>query len=270
MDDVFFSAVIKEKRFCQELLQVVLNDPLLTVKEIKPQKDIINLVGRSVRVDALCTLGNGKNVNIEVQKANNDDHVRRVRYNASILTNSLTPKGSLFKNIPDLIMIYISAFDIFRQNQVYYEVIRQLKYLDGTIHDSNEVQNGIMEIYINTVVDDNSKIARLMKIFADNEAYSEEFPNISDIKKQYQGIEKGEIDMYEYFKTHFQKAFDSQFNLGLQQGLLKGREQGLEQGLLKGRQENTIEIAKKMQKRNMQPEEISQITGLSLEQLRQI
>ena len=35
-------------------------------------------------------------------------------------------------------------------------------------------------------------------------------------------------------------------------------------------QREGIEIAKKMQNRNMQPEEISQITGLSLEQLRQI
>ncbi len=47
------------------------------------KKDILrrNLYGWSVRLDALCTFGNGEKANIEVQRADNDDHFRRVRFN---------------------------------------------------------------------------------------------------------------------------------------------------------------------------------------------
>ena len=38
-----------------------------------------NLYGRSVRLDALCILGNGKKCNVEVQRSNKDHHLKRVR-----------------------------------------------------------------------------------------------------------------------------------------------------------------------------------------------
>ena len=37
-------------------------------------------------MDALCVLGNGAKVNIEVQRSDNDNHLRRVRFNASSIT----------------------------------------------------------------------------------------------------------------------------------------------------------------------------------------
>jgi len=254
IDDLFFAVIIEDKVFCQELLQVILDDPNLIVEYTNTQEEIRNLEGRGVRLDAYCKLGNGKHVNIEIQKEDKDDHVRRVRYNTSLLTNQHTQKGSLFKDIPDVIVIYISTFDLFQLNQSYYKIIRQVQFLDGSIHDSEIAENGTTEIYINTKIDDHTKIARLMKLFVDNTTKSSEFPNMERIKQRYQKTEEGGTKMYDFFMTNFKDVIEAQCN--------KVKE--------KAKQEEAIQIALNMLQEKLQPELISKMTKLSLEQLKKL
>ncbi len=80
IDDVFFEVFAEDKAACEEILRTILEDDGLTVIDVVVQSSERNLYGRSVRLDALCTLGNGEKANIEVQRADNDDHFRRVRF----------------------------------------------------------------------------------------------------------------------------------------------------------------------------------------------
>ena len=68
------------------MLRTILEEDELVVQDVITQNSEKNLYGRSVRLDALCTLGNGEKCNIEIQRSDNDDHLRRVRYNASSIT----------------------------------------------------------------------------------------------------------------------------------------------------------------------------------------
>ena len=86
IDDVFFEVLAQDKEVCEEMLRTIMEDDLLAVSDVTVQSSERNLYGRSVRLDALCTLGNGTLCNIEVQRSNNDDHLRRARYNASVIT----------------------------------------------------------------------------------------------------------------------------------------------------------------------------------------
>ena len=122
IDDVFFEVLIREKRVCEEILRTILEDNQLTVLKVSPQDSIRNLRGRSVRLDALCQLGSGKECNIEVQKADDDDHLRRVRYHASCITANVTDPGTKFKDIPDVIVVYISKNDFFKDGKTIYHV----------------------------------------------------------------------------------------------------------------------------------------------------
>ena len=94
IDDVFFEVLVKNPAVCQEILRVILEDDALTVLQVITQNSERNLYGRSVRLDALCTLENGTKCNIEVQRSNNDDHLKRARFNASSIQ-------SLVKNMSD-------------------------------------------------------------------------------------------------------------------------------------------------------------------------
>ena len=57
---------------------------------------------------------------------------------------------------------------------------------------------------------------------------------------------------------------------GLRKGRIQGRKAGLKQGLEVGRNERNIEIAKNMLKKGMEIKDISEITGLSIEEIENI
>lgn len=64
IDDVFFEALAQNPKVCQEILRVILEDDKLIVDEVITQCSEKNIYGRSVRLDALCTLGTGEKCNI--------------------------------------------------------------------------------------------------------------------------------------------------------------------------------------------------------------
>lgn len=111
IDDDLFKKMAEDKDFCQEIIRVILNKPDIQVLELKHQDSIKNLQGRSVVLDARCVDALDNHFAVEVQKSDNDDHQRRVRYNASCVTANITAPGSNFKNVPNLCSIYISKRD---------------------------------------------------------------------------------------------------------------------------------------------------------------
>ena len=64
IDDVFFEVLAANKLVCQEILRTIMEDPKLLVEDVIVQSSERNIYGRSVRLDALCVLGDGKRVNI--------------------------------------------------------------------------------------------------------------------------------------------------------------------------------------------------------------
>ncbi len=173
MDDIFFEAFSANERAVEEVLQTILEDNDLRVVQTIPQKSIRNLYGRSARLDVLCILGNGKFCNIEIQRSNKDDHARRVRFNGSLITTRESNPGEFFEKVPAVTIIYISEFDIFKGGKTIYHVDSYLRET-GTPYD-----DGFTEVFVNTVNNDGTKIARLMKHFTEKYVHDMEFPELS-------------------------------------------------------------------------------------------
>ena len=110
IDDLMFRKMAEDVGFCEEILRVILEDNELKVIETIPQWTGTNLQGRSVILDAKCVKSDGRQVNIEVQKEDDDDHQRRVRYNGAILTTNISEPGTKLKNVPDVCIVFISKF----------------------------------------------------------------------------------------------------------------------------------------------------------------
>lgn len=125
-----FFEVLANKPVCQEMLRTILEDEELIVQDVITQNSEKNLYGRSVRLDALCTLGNGEKCNIEIQRSDNDDHLRRVRYNASSITLRNSQIGTKFDKIPEVYVVFISEFDVFKMGKTVYHV----NFEEGLIH----------------------------------------------------------------------------------------------------------------------------------------
>ncbi len=185
VDDLMFRKMAEDKEFCQEILRVILEDNKLTVLESVPQWTGTNLQGRSVILDARCIRGNGTQVDIEVQKSDNDDHQRRVRYNSAILTTNITNPGIKFEKIPDVCVVFISKFDIFEGNLPLYHINRVVRET-GKI-----VSNGFEEVYVNTKIKNDSEVSELMEVFASDNIYNSKFPKTSEMKHRYKETEGG-------------------------------------------------------------------------------
>ena len=54
---------------------------------------------------------------------------------------------------------------------------------------------------------------------------------------------------------------------GIEQGIEKGIEQGIEKGIKEGIEQQTIELTKNMLKKNIDINQISEITGLSIDKI---
>ena len=208
IDDTLFQKMAEDPGFCEEVISTVLEQKVI-VKQVTPQNSVKNLQGRSVVLDALCELENGDECNVEVQKADDDDHQRRVRYNTSCITANITEPGTKFKDVPDVIGIYISKFDMFQSRKTVY-------HIDRVVRETGEVQdNGLQEIYVNTRIDDGTDIAELMKIFTESDAYDfEKFPKVSNRKKQFKESEGGKEEMCDLVENYAkqkaeEKAADS-------------------------------------------------------------
>ena len=186
IDDVFFEVFVEDKEACQEILQVILGEDELTVFDVVVQSSKRNIYGRSVRLDALCTLGNGKKCNIEVQRADDDDHFRRVRFNASSITVKDSDVGERFERILDLYMVYISEHYFIGGAHTIYHV-------DKVIRETGElVDDGLYEVYVNTKIKDGSKVSDLMECFIQREIVDhKEFPAISKRVRELKTTEGG-------------------------------------------------------------------------------
>ena len=258
IDDLMFRKMAEHKEFCEEILRVILDDQKLVVTDNMQQFDLKNLQGRSVILDAKCITGDGRYINIEVQKANDDNHLKRVRYNASVLTANVTEPGKQFEFVPDVCIIFISAFDLFKGNLPLYHMVKTVKETGQVIED------GLTEIYVNAAVDDGSKLAKLMKVFTKNDVYDEaDFPVTSEIKARFKKDEGGTVKM----DATLQKWMQESEEIGEKRGEKRGREEGLllgkEEGLMLGKEEGAKIIAKTMIEEGLPTELIMRYTGLS-------
>lgn len=196
MDDIMFQKMCEEKATCQEIISTILGEAVLVV-DVIPQDSIMNLQGRSVRLDCLCKLKNGVYVNVEVQKSDDDDHEARVLYNASVITANETPKSVKFKDVAQVIVIFISKFDIYRGGLPIYHIDRVVRELGA------KADNGFTEIYVNSAVkkhdnDLNGNVSDLMDLFTDRDTFNyDKFPVFSKRKNMFTNTEKGAIEMCE-------------------------------------------------------------------------
>ena len=200
IDDVFFEVLADDIPFCQEMLRILLEDENLVVKDVIVQSSQRNLYGRSVRLDALCILGNGKKCYVEVQRSDNDDHVRRVRFNASSIAVKDSQKNEKFEQIEDIIVVYISQFDIFKANHVLYHV-------DSTIRETgHRIDDGLYRVFVNTEVKDGTTISEYMDCFLKKEVNNSKFPEFTDRMNVLKHEERGLDAVCEVMERYEQKA----------------------------------------------------------------
>ena len=255
IDDVFFEALAAEPGVCEEILRTIMEDPGLKVLEVVTQASERNIYGRSVRLDALCTLGSGKKVNIEVQRADNDDHFRRARFNASAITVKNTNPGERFEEVLDLYIIYITEHDFIKERKTTYHIDKVIRET-GTVID-----DGLEEIFVNTEIFDGTDIAELMECFKQTQVSNPKFPAMIEAVKNLKETEGGTSTMCDIMQEYMSKERAQ----GRAEGRAQGRAEGMAKGLEKGRSEGISKMAANLRGYGLTEAQIAELVRKSSE-----
>ena len=223
IDDTFFEVLADDIGVCQEMLRIILKDEKLIVKDVIVQSSERNLYGRSVRLDALCILGDERECNVELQRSNNDHHLKRVRFNASSITVRDSQTGEKFEKTIDLIVVYISEFDIFKRGRVIYHV-------DSVIRETQEkVDDGLERVFVNTVVKDGTTISEYMDCFLQKEIDNAKFPKLTN-RVHYLKHEEGGVNaVCEIMRKYSEEVAEKAYQQGEEAGKEIGKEIGQRQ-----------------------------------------
>ena len=166
--------IAEDKAVCEEILRIILQKPKLKVIDAQTQRFLRNIGAHSVILDLLCEDEDGARINVEMQKTDDDDHVKRVRFNSSNIDTTFTEKGLDYKDFPDIYVIFISKFDMFQEGKTIYHLETIIKETGTSIND------GIHRIFVNCAVNDGSDIAELMQYFKNSTGKNNKFPKLSD------------------------------------------------------------------------------------------
>ena len=78
--------------------------------------------------------------------ADQDDHRKRVRYYQSNIDISYLDKGRKYEELPEVYLIYMTKFELFKLGQTKYTIHRSIAGTDVVL------DNGVHELYINAAV----------------------------------------------------------------------------------------------------------------------
>lgn len=211
-DDILFRIASGDNKLCEELIEAVIGKKV-SVIEATPQYEIKGF-GRGVRLDVKCRLEDGSLCNVEVQKKDIYDDIKRTRYNASSLLLNETPAGADYKDIPDVYVIYIAEYDVLHNGQVCTEVCRCQK-LNG---EYIPVNDGEKIYFANAAAEDDGTLCyRYLKLMKqEGKLEDKEFPKTCERVNYYKFSEEGGKFMKEDISK---RIYDEGFEEGIEEGI---------------------------------------------------
>ena len=170
----------------QLLLRIILNKSDIRVKSVKTQRRIKNLLGRDICLDIDADDENGKEYNIEVQRADKGAERKRARYHSSIIDAHLLQPGEDFNKLPETFVIFITENDVIGKEKPIYRI-------DRRIDDTNELfDDGEHIIYVNGADKNAStELGKLMHDFFCTDPDDMNYKELADKVRYFKEDEKG-------------------------------------------------------------------------------
>lgn len=184
-DDDLMSMVFDRNIEATELLlRIILKRDDINVISVVGQREFQNPVvgGRNIRLDILAKDSTGRHYNIEVQNKPDGAHVRRARFNSSMMDSRMLKEGQEFSELRDSYMVFITHTDIFGHGIPIYTVNRYFEEIDAPFNDGSHI------VYVNGSYKGEDAIGKLMHDFGCKESkdiyYSELAKGVKHFKEE--------------------------------------------------------------------------------------
>ena len=111
------------------LLKIILKKDDIQVISVVGQRELQSPVvgGRDIRLDILAKDSTGKHYNVEVQQKPKGAHIRRARFNSSMMDSRMLRAGQEFSELQDSYMVFITRTDIFKHGMPIYTINRHFE-----------------------------------------------------------------------------------------------------------------------------------------------
>ena len=157
MDDTFMSKCLENAPECIELmLQIILGKKDLKVIKSQTEYPIKSLQGRGVRFDVFARDSEGKEYDIEIQRADKGAEPRRARYNSALMDANALKSSDDFGKLRDTYVIFITENDVMKRGQDAYS------YLRIEEHNGDRLNDGTHIIYVNGATQSATEIGKLV------------------------------------------------------------------------------------------------------------
>ena len=255
MDDDFFSEALDGKTEAVEyILNTVLERDDIKVKSTKAQAEYKSATKRSIKLDIQAEDVNGRLMDIEIQRSDRGSGVRRARFHSSMIDRALLSKGDDFEDLVDTYVIFITEKDKFGMGIPLYHIERKISEMDNALFG-----DGAHILYVNGEYRNlEHPVGSLMHDFNCKDAKDMVNPLLAEEVRYLKETEGGLSQMSRILEEMRNEAAE------------KAKAEGRAEGKAEGNHEKAVSTSLKMLAKGYEAEEIAEITGLSLEEVRKL
>lgn len=261
-DTLFKMLFVKHPDLLKKLVCALLGIPLENIEQFVIRNEEIapeNLGDKFCRLDINMVV-NGQLVDLEVQVSNEEDYPERVMLYWAREFSSALPAGQSYAMLPRTIIISIVDFDLFDCTEFY----SFFQPLEITRHTLLSDKMGFYFFELKKLPDEVSKKDAMLLWLALFNANTEE-----DLKK----IQAMEVpEMNQAINAYYTITASPEFREAerLREKARHDEAQALYRARREGKNEEKIEIARKLLKRNRPIDEIVEDTGLTYEEVERL
>ena len=231
-------------------------------------------------VDVRCVDQSGKNYIIELQVESQDDYPERSQYYAALAMARQLKIGGEYGSVMPVIFVGVLDFNLFDDPAYlsHHKILNTKTYAHSLQHlEFHFIELQKFHKNIDQLDDLVDKWIYLLKNAATLNTIPKQLKSPAALVEAMEVLEEGnmspaELTVYDRFvdaRRVAESIKKTQLRIGREEGLEQGREEGRHEGRQEGRHEVLCEMAFKLLLQ-FSPEEVAQMTGLSIEEIKSI
>ncbi|MCD8216389.1 MAG: Rpn family recombination-promoting nuclease/putative transposase [Clostridiales bacterium] len=258
IDDIFFRCIFKDNIPLTEMvLKIILEKDDISVISAKTQFDLANLYGKSAMLDAVAIDSKGKTYNIEVQKQSEGAVPKRARYNNSLLDIHSLRSGGEHSDLPETYIIFLTEKDVIGANLPIYHIERCVLETNKLFGDESHI------IYVNGENKSDTELGKLMQDFTSADYNNMHYELLANEVEFLKNNERGASKMCDIMEVAIKEAREEAEEMAYK------AERAKEAAERAAEEFKRLTIERLLDK-NMSYEEISEITSVTIEEIRKI
>ena len=267
-DDFMFCKVMSDPDICKELLEILLHIKIDRLVFQEPQKSFrLTSESKGIRLDVYVKDSN-RVFDIELQTTNERNLELRTRYYQGVMDISELEKGEFFSNMKESYIIFICMFDPFGADMPIYTVKQTFAENEKLIFEDKTHKIFYNVKAFEKIANDVETKAFLEYLCKHQSTtkFTQSLETAVYRNKNNQNWRKDYMTLAYNLSLAVEKAAKKAAKKAREEGIAIGRNEGISLGA----QQKAIETAKNLLSIGLSQKQISQVTGLSIDEIEKL